>query len=29
LEIMNIIGIFLSTFALINVIGKIWLDWYN
>jgi len=29
LEIMNIIGIFLSTFALINVIGKIWLDWWN
>jgi hypothetical protein len=29
LRILNIIGILLSAFAVINVIGKIWLDWYN
>lgn len=29
LKILNIIGILLSTFALINVFGKIFLDWYN
>lgn len=29
LKILNIIGIVLSAFALINVFGKVFLDWYN
>jgi len=29
LKLLNIIGILLSTFALVNVFGKIFLDWYN
>lgn len=29
LKLLNIIGIVLSAFALINVFGKVFLDWYN
>ena len=29
LKTLNVIGIGLSAFAVINVIAKVWLDWYN
>lgn len=29
LKLLNMIGIGLSAFAVINVIAKVWLDWYN
>lgn len=29
LKVLNVIGIVLSTFAVINVVAKVWLDWYN
>jgi len=29
LRVLNVIGILLSAFAVINVLGKVWLDWYN
>jgi len=29
LKALNIVGIGLSMFALVNVVAKVWLDWYN